>query len=102
MHNGRSIRMSLAAVALLSLISGCITFNLLPEPGPLKEEHLSGSGSSKVLLVELSGLISSQDSGGFLERPNLVAHLKEELTRAAQDADVKALVVRINSPGGTV
>src|SRR5438128_10183826 len=102
MHNSRSIRMNLTAVALLSLMSGCITINLLPGPGPLKEEQLSGSGSSKVLLVELSGLISSQDDGGFIERPNLVAQLKEALTRAAEDAAVKALVVRINSPGGTV
>jgi protease-4 len=93
--------MSVSAVGLM-LLSGCITINLLPAPGPLKEEHLSGSGASKVLLVELSGLISSQDSGGFLEHPNMVAHLKEELTRAAEDTSIKALVVRINSPGGTV
>ncbi|MGH7204659.1 MAG: signal peptide peptidase SppA [Nitrospiraceae bacterium] len=102
MRNGHCIRMSLTAVGLMSLLSGCITINLLPGPGPLKEEQLSGSGASKVLLVELSGLISSQDNGGFLERPNLVAHLKEELTRAAEDTSIKALVVRINSPGGTV
>src|SRR6058998_2433349 len=102
MRHSQASRMSLAMVGLISLMSGCITINLLPGPGPLKEEQLSGSGSSKVLLVELSGLISSQDDGGFIERPNLVAHLKEELTRAAEDTNVKALVVRINSPGGTV
>ena len=101
MRNDHAIRMSVAAVGLM-LLSGCITINLLPAPGPLKEEHLSGSGASKVLLVELSGLISSQESGGFLEQPNMVAHLKEELTRAAEDTSIKALVVRINSPGGTV
>jgi len=101
MRNDHAIRMSVAVVGLM-LLSGCITINLLPAPGPLKEEHLSGSGASKVLLVELSGLISSQESGGFLEQPNMVAHLKEELTRAAEDTSIKALVVRINSPGGTV
>jgi len=102
MRHSQASRMSLAMVGLISLMSGCITINLLPGPGPLKEEQLSGSGSSKVLLVELSGLISSQDDGGFIERPNLVAHLKEGLTRAAEDTAVKAVVVRINSPGGTV
>ena len=101
MRNDHAIRMSVVAVGLM-LLSGCITINLLPAPGPLKEEQLSGSGASKVLLVELSGLISSQESGGFLEQPNMVAHLKEELTRAAEDTSIKALVVRINSPGGTV
>src|SRR2546427_5396887 len=70
--------------------------------GPLEEKQLSGSGTYKVLMVELSGLISSRESEGLVEQPNPVAHLKEELTRAANDSKVKALVVRINSPGGTV
>src|SRR2546427_8930260 len=53
-------------------------------------------------MVELSGLTSFRESEGLGEQPNPVAHLKEELTRAANDSKVKALVVRINSPGGTV
>src|SRR5206468_8626959 len=56
----------------------------------------------KGLMGERSGLISSRESEGLVEQPNPVAHLKEELTRAANDSKVKALVVRINSPGGTV
>jgi len=92
-----------AAIAVVALLlSGCITINLLPMPGPLKEEELSGSGTAKVLVVELSGLISSQDGGGFVEQPNLVARLKEELGRAGEDPKIGAVVLRINSPGGTV
>lgn len=93
---------SLAAAAALLLLSGCITINLIPGAGPLREEELSGSGKAKVLLIELSGLISSQESGGLVEQPNLVARLKEELTRAGEDQAVSAIVLRINSPGGTV
>jgi protease-4 len=93
----------LYALGLVTLLSGCVTINLLPSPGPLREQELSGSGSAKVLLVDLSGVISSHDQGGFLEEnPNLVARIKEELTRAAEDSRVKAVVLRINSPGGTV
>ena len=52
--------------------------------------------------MDVSGLISSQDVGGLIERPNMVAQIKEEQARAADDPDLKALVLRINSPGGTV
>jgi protease-4 len=92
----------LIGVLAALLLSGCITINLLPMPGPLKEEELSGSGTAKILVIELSGLISSQDEGGLVEHPNLVARLKEELSRAAEDPKVSAVVLRINSPGGTV
>lgn len=84
------------------LLSGCITINLLPGPGPLREEVLGGSGSDKVLMVELSGVISDHEPDGLFPQPNLLAHVKEELSRAAEDQHVKALVLRINSPGGTV
>ncbi len=101
--NGRAgAAPGLAIAAALLLLSGCITINLLPGAGPLKEEEVGGSGKAKVLLIELSGLISAQDSDGLVEQPNLVARLKEELTHASEDPAVSAIVLRINSPGGTV
>ena len=102
MHKGFWIVKGLLAMSVAVLLSGCVTINLLPGPAPLKEQQLSGTGVSKVLLIELSGLISSQTGDGLIEEPSLVARLKEELTRAADDSKVKALVLRINSPGGTV
>jgi protease-4 len=81
---------------------GCVTVNLLEPPGPVQEVQLSGSGDGKVLLLDLSGVISSQDKEGWLPQPNLLATFKEELTKASKDEKVKAVVVRINSPGGTV
>jgi protease-4 len=74
----------------------------LEPPGPVQEVQLSGSGDGKVLLLDLSGVISSQDKEGWLPQPNLLATFKEELTKASKDEKVKAVVVRINSPGGTV
>ncbi len=93
---------SVLALLLLLLLPGCITINLFPGIGPLKEESVGGEGKDKVLLVELSGLISAQDSASLFDGPNMVVRLKEELTLAVEDERVKALVVRINSPGGTV
>ncbi len=101
MTTGLTVTKGLALLAT-ALVTGCVTINLLPGPGPLKEVELSGSGSAKVLMLELSGLISALEEDGFIERPSPVARIKEELTRAQDDDRIKAVVLRINSPGGTV
>jgi len=89
-------------LAVVSLQSGCITVNLIEPSGPVQEVQLSGTGDGKVLLLDLSGVISSQDKDGLVPQPNMLAMFREELTRAAKDDKIKAVVVRINSPGGTV
>src|SRR4029078_6378877 len=92
----------LAMLMPILLLPGCITVNLLEPPGPVKEVQLAGSGDAKILLMDLTGVISSQEKDGLLPQPNLLATFKEELTKASKDEKVKALVLRINSPGGTV
>ena len=89
-------------LAAASLQSGCITVNLIEPSGPIKEMQLSGTGDGKVLLLDLSGVISGQGKDGLVPQPNMLATFKEELTRASKDDKIKAVVVRINSPGGTV
>lgn len=84
------------------LLAGCLTVNLPPGPGPLVEKRISGSGTAKVLMLDLSGVISDTQESGFYPGPSQVARFKEALTKAAADEDVSALVIRINSPGGTV
>ena len=85
-----------------ALLSGCITINLPPGPGPLVETQISGSGSAKVLMLDLVGMISSAEEHGLYPIPSQVARLKEALTKAAADPDVRSLVLRVNTPGGTV
>src|SRR6266850_4410913 len=92
----------LCLLAVISLQSGCITVNLIEPSGPVQEVQLSGTGAGKILLLDLSGVISSQDKDGIVPQPNMLATFKEELTRASKDDKIKAVVVRINSPGGTV
>jgi protease-4 len=98
------LRMVISLVLLITAViqHGCVTVNLLEPPGPVQEVQLSGSGDSKVLLLDLSGVISAQDKEGFIPQPNLLATFKEELTKASKDEKIKAVVLRINSPGGTV
>ncbi|GMV49303.1 MAG: putative signal peptide peptidase SppA [Nitrospirae bacterium] len=91
------------AVLLAALLqTACVTINLPPGPGALEEHKVSGTGKDKVLLIDLSGVISSENKDGFYSSPGMLATVKEELERAAKDERVKAVVLRINSPGGTV
>jgi protease-4 len=66
----------------------------------LREVVLEDNGSrNKVLVVELSGVISTGrgSMGG-----GLVDSVRAQLDRAAEDARIKAVVLRVDSPGGEV
>lgn len=89
-------------------LGGCayVNVSLKDERKPLREQTLSGSGSYKILVTDVSGFISSgerQDNLlGNTTLPSLVSRVKEELEKAEQDKRVMAVVLRINSPGGMV
>ena len=92
---------------LLLILSGCAFVNvpLIPPPSPLEEQVLEGSGAKKILLLDISGTISEQEkSGGLLGRstPSMVSLVRETLQKAEKDGRIAGLIVRINSPGGTV
>ncbi len=92
----------LLVLALALMQAACVTINLPPGPGSLEEHKVSGTGKDKVLLMDVSGVISSENKDGFYSSPGMLATVKEELERATKDERVKAVVLRINSPGGTV
>lgn len=89
-------------ILILFLVSGCIHIDLFPGGGILNEATLSGEGEDKVLLIDISGMLTTGKSSGILEEPSLPARIKEELTKAEKDEHVKAIVLRINTPGGSV
>src|SRR5215510_4751066 len=92
-------------VALVSLV-GCsvVSVDLTPRVRPLEESTLEGKGASKVLLIDLAGVLAEEPIFTLESRPQvpLLARIREELEKAEDDKDVKALVLRINSPGGTI
>jgi protease-4 len=98
---------ALAILAALTLwATGCINIQLPGGvPKPLVESVVYGDGDPKILLVPIEGVISeSRDEPGLfsLSQESMVARFREQLDKARGDDDVRALIVRINSPGGTV
>ncbi len=88
-------------------LSGCsfISVSLAPSVAPLKETAVMGKGRDKILIIDISGIITDEERRGFAgisEEPGMVARVREELKMAARDKRVKAVILRVNSPGGTV
>jgi protease-4 len=54
--------------------------------------------------IDLEGVISSQTAGGIFGGggESMVEKIKKSLKKAREDEDVKAIVLRVNSPGGEV
>jgi protease-4 len=100
----------IALVLALTVLTGCsvISIDLTPRVRPLEEETVEGTGASKILLMDISGFISDEPASTGLglgptpARVPMLVRIREELTKAAKDEHVRALVLRINTPGGTV
>ncbi len=59
--------------------------------------------NDRVAIIDVTGLIINADKAGFLSTgENPVSVLKEKLELAKADSRVKAVILRINSPGGGV
>jgi protease-4 len=95
------------ASILLTALSGCafIRVSLMPEVQPLEERVLSGEGKDKIVLMDITGVITSEEGSsaiGGTKKPGMLAEMREGFDRARKDRNVKAVVIRINSPGGGV
>lgn len=103
----------LATACLLAfLASGCSLPSLLITPvssSPELEETIADPGTTrreKIAIIEVEGMLANTraGSGGLLGggEENKVSLFRQQLDAAAADKRVKAVVLRINSPGGTV
>ncbi|MHC5003996.1 MAG: signal peptide peptidase SppA, partial [Planctomycetota bacterium] len=62
-----------------------------------------GTSAAKVAMIDVTGLMADAETSGLLaDNENPVALLSESLERARVDSSVSAVILRINSPGGTV
>lgn len=78
--------------------------NVFPDPrAPLQEAILSGSGPDKVLVIPIIGVINDSPRFGFFaDRPSVVEETVIALDMARKDPLVKAVLLKIDSPGGSV
>jgi protease-4 len=96
------IRICIMPVTLV--VCGCaFNFPLLQPPAAYEERVIEGEGRAKLLLLDISGIISETGhSGGLKEKPSMVSDIKEALQKAEKDDEIAGVLLRINSPGGTV
>ncbi|MFH0980239.1 MAG: signal peptide peptidase SppA [Planctomycetota bacterium] len=95
---------------LAVLVGGCMPGGLLITPVSAKrdlvEETLVSEGSlagNKIALLDVEGIILNAEQPKLLgEGEHPVARLLEQLDKARGDPSVKAVLLRINSPGGSV
>jgi protease IV len=98
--------MKTAAPLVLALLAGCINVDVdLGGPGPNYVEKVieSTDAADKIAIVDVEGILTSEEQESILatKESQLVAFV-EKLKRAEADDDVKAVVLRIDSPGGDV
>lgn len=102
--------MAALTAVMIGATAGCaplsVTFTLGAKQKPLSETVVlsdTGAPEDKVALIDVSGVIVDGPRPGLLTSgTNPVDDLASRLTRAKDDPAVRAVVVRINSPGGSV
>ena len=101
---------AIASLLLMLFVGGCGFPSLLITPvqntSDIEEVTVAaGSGWSppKIALIEVEGMLVNARTGGFLQpTENKLSLFTQQLDAAEKDNSVKAVVLRINSPGGTV
>ncbi|MCL5270328.1 MAG: signal peptide peptidase SppA, partial [bacterium] len=102
-------RLFVLGMVCVAALPGCISLSPLgfgSNRGKVRLEEIEPAKhfytTDEVLIIPLSGLVRIGETGGFFSEPGMLVTLKDRL-KAARDNDwIKAVVLRIDSPGGTV
>ncbi len=94
----------------LLAVAGCGTPSFLVTPVKptfdVEEVTLKpgrGWSSDKIVLISIDGMIANAKSGGLLSpTENPMSLFQQQIDKIADDSSVKGVVLRVNSPGGTV
>ena len=96
----------LAATLLALTISGCAAPRITLVSGdsiPLREFTLEGTEKGKVVIIAVRGKIDDDPKPGLLqEKPSMLQEFVAQLRKAEQDNQVRAVLLKIDSPGGSV
>lgn len=92
-------------LVLLLVTCGCISPKIklfADKTDPLREFTLEGEAEGKVLVISAEGFISdAAKKGTFRSGPGMVDTLVSQLRKAEKDDEIRAVLLKINSPGGT-
>jgi protease IV len=98
--------LTMAAGAVLGCQpAGGVKLSLVPANKTLEEETVISEAAFApgIAVVELSGMLMDQPMNSLLaEGENPVSFTQEQLKKAQDDPSIRAVILRINSPGGTV
>lgn len=69
-----------------------------------EEKLIGGTDLDKILIISIEGMISDSTTESFFgsSTESLVSRVKESLKLAEKDPHVRGIILKINSPGGTV
>lgn len=101
---------------LTCIVPGCVGMRFIIDITPSRDDLTEttvmeddgarlgpGASAGKIALIDVTGLIIDAERKGIVARgENPVARFAEALRKAGKDTNVKAVIVRINSAGGTV
>jgi protease IV len=98
------------SVGLALFLAGCGMPSLLITPvsntnqlDEIQVQDGKGFAPPKIAIIGVEGTLINARTGGLLQpEENKLSLFSQELERAAKDSSVKAVVLRLNSPGGTV
>jgi len=106
---GKFVHSAYLALLLAASLAtaGCLNslnINLIPPSAPLSEVVISGHGRDKVLLLPVQGVITAFSGSSAMGRKtdSTLAYIVAQLDAARKDKRIKAVVLKIDSPGGQV
>jgi len=108
---GRNSLLYLVILILSTVLAGCgqtaFHIEMVPTDRQLVETRIQGDAGlfvfDKIAIIDVDGLLANRLQGGWMRSgENPVSLFVEKLDKAAADRSVKAVVLRLNSPGGTV
>ncbi len=104
MSGWKSARAAAAGALLALALAGCINVGAFPqeelERVVVEKSPRGWLETNRIALIEVSGFIASESGFWTLLGGTSVADVQQKLQLAAADSHVRAIVLRINSPGG--
>jgi len=91
-------------MAIAVIVNGCVApMKLFTDASdPLQEFTLQGKEKGKVLIIPVRGIISDNTKKGVLrDMPSMVQEIVSQLRIAEKDEEIRAVLLKIDSPGGS-